>query len=113
MGKIDNIGRITIPKDLREQYNLTFGNNYDLVACEGYLKVIPTTKEHTISNEDMTALRKLYIMLSESGILDDFYDEILSRVTEKASMKCDNCNTNLFLTEENTYKCYKCEQALL
>lgn len=109
MKKVDNIGRITIPKDLRTKYNLETGMNYEIIEESDSLTIKPLNKNFTISNEDMKALRKMYIMLSDSGILDAYYDEILARITKKSESKCSECGAYLFLTNENTYKCFKCE----
>lgn len=109
MKKVDNIGRITIPKDLRTKYNLEIGMNYEIIEENDSLKIKPLNKSFNISNEDMKVLRKMYIMLLDSGMLDNYYDEILARITKKSESKCAECGSNLFLTNENTYKCFKCE----
>lgn len=105
---IDNVGRITLPKDVRDKYNLNPGANYNLIEEDSYIRLEPLNKLYSITNEDMKALRKLYLMLSDSDYLDDYYDTILSKITKRSEIKCDKCNNYLFLTSDNTYKCFKC-----
>lgn len=109
MEKVSNEGRITIPKNLRTKYNLNGGAEYQIIEDNDCLKIVSRETKYNIDEEDMKALRKLYIMLSDSGIMDSYYDEILSRITKKTETKCDKCGNNLFLTKENTFKCFKCE----
>ena len=109
MKKVDNVGRVVIPKHLRKELNLESGQSYDVVREDNYLKVIPLESKFIVCNEDMKALRKLYLMLEESGMLDTYYDEILARVTQKTALKCESCGASLFLDKDNTYKCFKCE----
>ena len=110
MKRVDSVGRIVIPKEIRKELNLQSGAGYELVKEENGIKIIPLTTNFTICNEDMKVLRKLYVMLADSGMLDTYYDEILSRITKRAVIKCENCGSYLFLdNNENTYKCFKCE----
>lgn len=105
---VDSAGRVQLPKDLRDKYNLNTGAEYSLVAEDTYIKLEPVNKLFTIDNEDMKVLRKLYLMLADNGLLDDYYDTILSKITKRSEIKCDKCNNYLFLTTDNTYKCFKC-----
>lgn len=109
MQKIDSVGRIVIPKSIRERYNLERGTEYELLETDRGLIISPKSMSFTIGEEDMKALRKLYIMLSNSGFLDTYYDEILSRVTKRTDIKCEKCQNYLFLTSDNNYKCFNCE----
>lgn len=109
MQKIDSVGRITIPKNIRERYNLEKGTEYELLETDRGLVVSPKSTPFTIGEEDMKALRKLYIMLSNSGFIDEYYNEILSRVTKRTDMNCTECGEYLFLTSDNNYKCFNCE----
>ena len=109
MEKVSNEGRITIPKNLRKIYGLESGNEYQIIEDDNCLKIVSRETKYNIDNEDMNALRKLYLMLSNSGIMDDYYDEILSRITKKTESTCAKCGSPLFLTNENTFKCFKCE----
>lgn len=109
MKKVDSAGRIVLPKDIRESYNLDVGQEFTLVECEDYLKIMPLQVKFEIANEDMKVLRKLYLMLYESGLMDDYYDEVLSRITKKTENKCEKCKKPLFLTTDNNYKCFNCE----
>ena len=109
MQKIDNIGRITIPKNLRDNCNLEKGTECELVATNEGILIMSKNKNYSVGSVDMDALRKLYIMLKNSGFIDDYYDEILSRITRKTDSKCTKCGEHLFLTNDNNYKCFNCE----
>ena len=61
MRKIDSVGRVMLPKDIRENLNITENTNLKLEVCEGYLKIIPTEYMYKISSIDMVELRKIYI----------------------------------------------------
>lgn len=108
MQKVDAVGRVMIPKNLREKFDLEKGNSYSIIETDKGLLVTSEKVKFNICEEDMKALRKLYIMLSNSGFLDSYYDEILSRITKRTDIKCDKCGEFLFLTTDNTYKCFKC-----
>lgn len=105
---IDGQGRLQIPKELRERYNLDNGAKYKITECGDYLKVESLKETYTITSDEMTILRKLYLMLSESGLLDEYYENSLADITKKVNVKCDKCNSPLFLTKDNSYKCFKC-----
>ena len=105
---VDSAGRVQLSKELREKYNLKIGSSYNLIEEENYIRLEPANKLFTIDNEDMKVLRNLYLMLADNGLLDDYYDTILSKITKRSEIKCDKCNNYLFLTTDNTYKCFKC-----
>ena len=105
---IDKVGRIQIPKDLRAKYNLECGSKYKIIECNNYLKIEPNKELYTINTDELDALRKLYLMLSENSLLDEYYDLMLSNITKKTESKCPECKSPLFLNKDNTYKCYKC-----
>ena len=105
---IDNCGRVQLPKEIRSKYNLVPGVKYDITERDNYLEIRPDKEFYTITSDEMTTLRKLYLMLSESGLLDDYYENTLADITKKADIKCDKCNSPLFLTKDNSYKCFKC-----
>ena len=109
MRTIDKVGRVCIPKELRNIYNLTEDSDIQLIDNGNGILVIPTDKPYTINEDRMTDLRKLYIMLNEKNLLDEEYKIKLAEITKETSIKCPNCKTNMFLTNKNTYKCYKCE----
>ena len=106
---VDNVGRVQIPKDLRTKYNLEKGASYTIKEEENGLKIEPLGGLMTISGEDMLVLRKLYLMLENSGLIDSYYNEKLAEITRKTDNKCTKCNSPLFLDNDNTYKCYNCE----
>ena len=109
MQKVDCVGRVTIPKNLRKDFNLNEGNDCDIIPTDNGVLIVPKISTYSVGVEDMNALRKLYIMLKNSGFIDDYYDEILSKITKKTEINCTECGENLFLTTDNSYKCFKCE----
>ena len=108
MKKIDSIGRVMLPKDMREDLNITENTNLKLEVCEGYLKITPTECMYKISKADMLELRKIYIALKQSGLLDEHYIEVLSRITNESNVKCEKCNCNMFV-DDKSYRCYNCD----
>ena len=109
MRTIDKLGRVCIPKELRDTYNLNEESDVQVLDNGNGIIVIPTDKPYTINEEKMTTLRKLYIMLKENNLLDEEYKQKLAEITKETAIECPTCKTKMFLTSQNTYKCYKCE----
>lgn len=109
MRSIDDVGRVCIPKNLREIYNLTGNTDLQITDNGNGILLSPAQKNYIISNENMKTLRKVYLMLKDSGFLDDEYKEKLSKITKETNVKCETCGENMFLTNDNVYECYKCE----
>lgn len=109
MKKIDNLGRVVLPKVLREAYNIDRSTDLQVLDSGNGILILPSDKPYTLSPSNMDTLRKLYIMLKESGLLDDEYMAKLSKITKETDAKCDNCKSFMFLMNNNTYKCYKCD----
>ena len=109
MYKISRLGRIILPQNLRVKYGI---NNMDapieIIDTDNGILIKPKEDRYVINDSEMTALRKLYIMLKDSGILDDYTEEVLSKITRESESVCENCKNKLFLTNDNTLKCYKC-----
>ena len=108
MKKLDGMGRLTIPKEMRASYNLNPNTEVQIIDNGNGLLVIPADTPYTISQSEMDTLRKLYLMLQDSGFLDEYFTEKLSKITKESESKCDTCGSKMFLTKDNTYKCYKC-----
>lgn len=109
MKRLDSMGRLTIPKEIRATYNFNPNTEVQIIDNGNGLLVIPVDMPYIITQSDMETLRKLYLMLQESGILDDYFTEKLSKITKETDSKCDTCGNKMFLTSDNTYKCYKCD----
>lgn len=109
MKTMDSLGRLTIPKEVRSKLDIKGDCDFQILAEDDYIKLVPANKKHNISDKDMTTLRKLYIMLKKSGLLDNYYTEELARITKQSESKCSNCGENMFLTTDNTFKCFNCE----
>ena len=109
MRRIDILGRLCIPKEIREKYKITENTDLQIIDNGDGIIIYPSSKPYTISQKDMETLRKLYLMLDESGFLDDDYKQKLAKITKESDSKCATCGNKMFLTNDNTYKCYKCE----
>ena len=109
MRRIDNVGRLTLPIEIRKNYNITEDTDLQILDNGNGIVVFPASRPYTITQSDMKTLRKLYIMLNDSGFLDEEYKQKLSKITKETDTKCATCGSNMFLTNDNTYKCYKCE----
>ena len=109
MRKLDYLGRVCIPKEIRTNYNINENTELQIIDNGNGILILPANKPYTLSAKSMDTLRKLYLMLKESGLLDSEYAEKLSKITKETDVKCNDCNTNMFLMSDNTYKCYKCK----
>lgn len=109
MKLVDSNFRVSIPSELRKKYNIKPGDSLDIIDTGNTIEIRSHNKKYTIEEADMQNLRKLYLMLKNSGMLDEFYTEVLSKITQETDMKCTICNENMFLTADNAYKCYKCD----
>ena len=108
MRKIDSLGRVCIPKEIRNAYNIDQNTDLQILDNGNGIIILPSSRPFIISNNDMETLRKLYVMLKESGLIDDEYSHKLAKITKETDSKCATCGSNMFLTNDNTYKCYKC-----
>ena len=109
MRRIDTIGRLTLPIDIRNAYNITKDTDLQVVDNGNGILILPSNRPYVISQKDMDSLRRLYIMLNNSGMLDNEYSQKLAKITRETDSLCANCGSKMFLTTDNTYKCYKCE----
>ena len=109
MKKIDSLGRLVIPIDIRKAYNITEDTDLQVLDNGNGIIIYPSSRPYTISKNDMEVLRKLYIMLNNAGLLDDDYIYKLAKITRETDEKCATCGNKMFLTTDNTYKCYRCE----
>ena len=108
MKLLDSNYRIAIPSEIRKKYNIKPGDALDVVDTGNNIVIRAYTKMYEIDETEMEHLRKLYVMLKSSGMLDDFYIAMLSKITQEVDNKCVVCGENMFLTASNSYKCYKC-----
>ena len=110
MAKIDKVGRIGIPQNLRERYNIKGDfTDIDLIDTGYGIFLKPLTNRYTIDEEQMRILREMYIMLNDTGFLDSYSNEVLAKITKKSESICEKCGANLFLTSTNLLSCYKCK----
>lgn len=109
MRKLDSVGRITLPVDIRKQYNIDENTDLQIIDNGNGILIIPANKPYIISENNMETLRKIYVMLKESGLIDSEYEEKLAKITKETDSKCATCGNKMFLAADNTYRCYKCE----
>jgi AbrB family looped-hinge helix DNA binding protein len=109
MKTMDSMGRLTIPKDIRERLNMQDGCDFNIITDGETIKLIPAITKHQIDDADMIALRKLFIMLKSTGILDSYYTKLMAKITKQSENKCYKCGENLFLASDDTFKCYNCD----
>lgn len=110
MARIDKLGRLGIPQNLRERYGINGDVTEVSVTDTGNgILIKPLENKYTIDDSQMKVLRELYIMLDNSGLLDSYIDEVLSKMLRKSESKCAKCDANLYLNADNTLKCYNCK----
>lgn len=109
MRKLDSMGRICIPKNIREAYNITENTDLQVIDNGNGILVIPSNRPYILTTNNMDTLREVYLQLKESGLLDNDYIGKLSKMTKETDMKCPECKSKMFLLSDNTYKCYKCK----
>lgn len=112
MNRIDRLGRLGIPQGLRVKYDLNNGGEIvDIIDNENGILIKPRKHLYTLNEQQMTNLRRLYLMLSNSGLIDSEYALKLANITRMSESVCAKCGSKLFLNNDNTLKCYneKCE----
>lgn len=50
--RVDKLGRIVLPKSMRENYGITLCDTVDLVACDEGIIIVKSTEEKKKGNED-------------------------------------------------------------
>ena len=107
MNKIDRLGRLGIPQSLRLKYGINNGGEIvDILDNENGILIKPRNNSYVLNEQDMATLRSLYLMLSNSGLIDCEYDLFLSRITKMSESVCSKCGNKLFLNNDNNLKCY-------
>lgn len=110
MAKIDKLGRLGIPQNLRERYGIKGdATDVSLTDTGNGILIKPLENKYTIDDTQMKVLRELYIMLDNSDLLDTYVNEVMSKITRKSESKCAKCGANLYLNADNTLKCYNCK----
>lgn len=108
MARIDNMGRLGIPLAIRNNLGINGVTEVDIIENNNNEIIIkPKFNIYRITENEMTSLRKLYIMLNESGLVSGEYKQVLSNITKESESVCGVCGNKLF-ADGSSLKCYKC-----
>ena len=108
MKKLDAIGRITIPKEIRDRNNLKTDDLFEIYERGDEIVVKPMKMNYGIDETQMAVIRKLYSMIKDTDILNEEELTSLKEICKCTDLVCPNCNEPLFITSDNAYKCLKC-----
>lgn len=50
--QIDKLGRIVLPKEMRENYDIELGDDVDLIACDEGIMIVKSVKKNKKENKD-------------------------------------------------------------
>lgn len=110
MRNLDKVGRVVLPKEIRDKYNLKSGSAIKIEDSDGYIKIIPSkAPDYLISEENMDWLRKFYTNLKENNLVDENIINRFGKIIKVTDNTCINCGANLFITNDNKYECIKCK----
>lgn len=65
MVKIDNMGRIVIPKNFRKTYDINYGDELDLIDNENGILIRPIMEQRILTEEGLKLLNELYDLLED------------------------------------------------
>ena len=101
-------GRITIPKEIRERNNLKPNDLFEVYERGNEIIFKPMRTSYTVNEPQMSILRKLYMMIKDTDILEESEITTLKEICGFTEISCPKCGEFLYLTADNTYKCMKC-----
>lgn len=78
--RIDDLGRIAIPKNVRQNLGIEAGDAFEVCAEAGNLILVPYNAERTLA----TDLRKIFLMHEHDEQDNDKYHEVLKKIMELA-----------------------------
>lgn len=109
MNIIDKMGRIGIPKQIRDQLNINTGDLFN-IHRDGNKIILDTAEpSYHISQDDMNFIRQVYIMVAEMGILNGLDLENLKRICKSTDEKCEKCGNTLFKNTNDENICISCK----
>ena len=108
MKKLDGIGRITIPKEIRDRNGYKTDDLFEVYERGDEIILRPMKTNYSISEQQMTLVRKLYDIVKDTEVLDDSELITLKELCKITNTPCPNCGELLYLTSDNSYKCMKC-----
>lgn len=110
MQRIDKGNRIIIPKEFRNKYNLEYGKSVEVVDTDKGILIKPSESIYNINYYQIELLRKVYNTIKDSMILDDTELKELKEICRISNIKCPNCDEDMLITDDNSYKCMNCEK---
>ena len=108
MKEMDINGRVTIPKTIRERNGFNASDMFEFYETSDGIVMKPVKNLYKIDDEQMSVLRNLYVMIKDTGLIDDTEVAIFKEICKFTDTPCPNCGEPLYLTANNSYKCMKC-----
>lgn len=110
MIRVDSVGRVLLPKKIRERYNLKENTELNVVEGNNELILQFAEKKYLVNELQMEVIRELYIIANDTMLLDDTKLKVLAEICGASNATCPNCGNPMFLTSEDSYKCIKCSE---
>lgn len=108
MKQLDIAGRITLPKEIRERNGFKPNDFFEIFERDDEIVLKPTQVKYKVNESQMMIIRKLYGIVKDTDVLEDSELATLREICKFTDMVCPNCNENLYLTSDNSYKCMNC-----
>lgn len=108
MKRIDAKGRIILPKEIRDRNGFKTDDLFEIYERGNEIIFRPMKTNYSITETQMSVIRKLYNMVKDTDILEESEITTLKETCGFTEIPCPTCNEPLYLTSDNTYKCMKC-----
>jgi bifunctional DNA-binding transcriptional regulator/antitoxin component of YhaV-PrlF toxin-antitoxin module len=110
MIKIDSIGRINLPKDMRKRYGFNYGVSVVAVDTGEGILIKPAEGIYKINESEMQILREIVDYCKTLNVLDDDASATLSTICRETEVPCPNCDKNMYQKADLTYYCSSCSK---
>lgn len=110
MRKVDNIGRIGLPKELRERRGIKEGDIFDIIEQGNDIILRGVAPTYSITESQMELLRNIYMMAKETFIFEDDTLYALREICRFTDNTCVECGSELYIDATNRYVCPKCNK---
>jgi len=108
MKKLDSIGRITIPKEIRIRNGYKTDDLFEIYERGDEVVLRAMKKNYTLNEMQMYIIRKLYNIVKDTDVLEESENTTLREICGFTDVACPNCGEPLYITADNSYKCMKC-----
>ena len=108
MKKLDGVGRITLPKEIRERNGYKTDDMFEIYERGDEIILKPLKSNYSVSESQMAVVRKLFLMIKDTDLLEDSEISTLKEICKFTDTLCPKCNEPLYMTSDNSYKCIKC-----